>query len=545
MNYFKFRIPEEYNELLDKILSGLLPHENFDSEIAKELVNDLFIVVPLEETEGIYYVLFWILNRISVTHLYLSKRNISLQRDFFDSAVHSNLDTLMRLESVGIEKILKDYGKDFNLEIPTEYTDAAEFLYSELLAKYDELFEMGTPTVECNEYLNMLKQGVEEALTKSMLNAAAKVIVEGYSYNGELYKGAADSRKILGLALPDVNQRVANTLNLASSDCKLNIISSFEDSKKFDEQNRIQLKSLYYTRFDPLDDLRAICTQDIITIVADEGVGKTRLAVDQAYKATMQGINVVYVCGETATIKIKKMVEAIHIHELYGLQFTVDELLDFDKIKVESIEQLEEITTKINHASMDLFSNENYGKLALVQDAVYEEFSTQVQNWKDQFDVDLVIVDHVLALTSTGAFTDLGRLTTFGTRVGYLYSQEDKLVKKLNIAFINTSHPSSETSKDLKNNIAPGARSGAESSFSSKYSSHIWVLAKRDELTVQDMVILYVTKMRDRKGLVEPLVLQRNGCSSLHVFNPAIQHYIKGTSKITSDNIEDFISDSE
>lgn len=524
MRHFKFKVSSEFEEPIDNIISCLLPHENFDVDEAKGVIEELSRTLPVEETSGVYFIFLTIIDRLSVTRLYMKNRSTVLSREVFEHAVLGGLRDILLLEDFDAVTFFGEYSKNYDLSIPTQFEDATAFAYSVLMEKYDELFEKAIPTQQGLSWLTILKQNLNYALTAKMLSVAAATLTEGRQQGRTVSRGPDEARKFLTEALADVNSRVQNIFSDTNSRFTETSITSLEVSKMFDEKNRIKARPLYYMGVDPIDDVMPVRTQDIVTIVADEGIGKTRFAIDQAYRAIRAGVNVLYICGETAQIKIKKSIESAHCYSLYQLQLRWSEVDDPSTITDISTEALEELQIKINAAQADLYENKDYGRIIFEQSATYENFLETIKGMKDKHSIDLVIVDHVLALTSDGSVTTLGRLNTKSMRVSYLYECEDILVKECNIAFLNTSHPSSITSKDLKEGRSPGARSGAESSDSTKYSSVVCVLNNTPELRKQDIVLMYITKLRDEPNTADACVLQRMGFANIHVFDPKLQY---------------------
>lgn len=544
MKYFSFKITPELEETLDNIFSCLLPHDNFNIIEAKGVMEELERTISVNECTGIYYIFLKAFSRLSVARMYLAETSTILRRDMFDHAVSGSIVDLILQPAFDAQAFFMSYGRTFELSVPSQLEEAASFAYTEAMNKYDELFEKAVATSEGLVWVNLLKQRMEEELTKKMLSTAANILVEGKTEDKNLRRGATESRRFLSEALTDVNQRITSIFTDLGSRTVGTTITSFNASKQFDEKNRITVKDLYYTGIDPLDIQQPIRTQDIVTVVADEGVGKTRFAVDQAYKALMSGVNVLYICGETAQVKIKGAIEAAHIYNKYQLQLKLKEIEDPTTIKDATLDQIEDISIKINAALVDLFENPDYGKLTLMQSANYEEFEEQIRHYCDKASIDLVIVDHVLALRSTGAFTTYGRLTTKQMRVSYLYECEDCLVKECNLAFLNTSHPSVETSTDMKQGRAPGARSGAASADSTKYSSIVCVLNNTVELRKQDMVLMYITKLRDEPNIADTIVLKRLGYTNIHLYDPKYQYLGEGRGTGKMDITDDlFISE--
>lgn len=544
MKTFKFRMTSEFEEIMDKIISSMLPHNSFDIVAAKGVAEELNNTIAVDECYGVYFIFLKVLNRLNIAKLYLQNTATILRRDVFDNALAGAITDIILSDSFDALQFFSSYNQSFNLEVPQQLNDAASFAYSICMDKYDELFALEVPTSEGMSWVDLLKQRMDYSITAKMLSQAAQILTEGITYERRLRRGPEESRKFLADALADVNQRIQSIFADCNSRTVGTNICNYSVSKQFDSNNNFTVRDLYYTGITPIDDIVPIRTQDIITVVADEGIGKTRFAIDQAYRAVMAGKNVLYICGETAVMKIKKYLEALHCFEMYGLQLKWSEVADPTKIPDKTLEEIEDISIKVNAAIADFCENPNHGTVTYLQNTYYEDFASEVRHYKDADNIDLVIVDHVLALRSNGSYTTQGRLTTKQLRVSYLYECEDVLVKECDIAFLNTSHPSVQTSADLKNDRAPGARSGAESSDSTKYSSMVFVLNNNTELRKQDLVKLYVTKLRDIPNIYDAIILKRLGYSNKHVFDPALQGLGGNITKQSAEDLDSLFVDS-
>lgn len=523
MKTFKFRMTSEFEEIIDKIISSMLPHSTFDIVAAKGVAEELNNTIAVDECYGVYYIFLRVLNRLNIAKLYLQNTATILRREVFDNALAGAISEIILSDSFDALQFFSSYNQTFNLEVPQQLNDAASFAYSVCMDKYDELFALAVPTAEGMSWVDLLKQRMEYSITAKMLSQAAQILTEGITYDRKLRRGPREARKFMADALADVNQRVQSIYSDSNSRTVGATICNYSVSKQFDANNNLSVRNLYYMGITPIDDIIPVRTQDIITVIADEGIGKTRWAIDQAYRAVMAGKNVLYICGETPELKIKKNLESLHCFEMYGLQLQWSEVNDPTTIPNKTFEEIEDISIKVNAAVADFCENPEHGTVTYLQSAFYENFEDTIRYYKDKDNIDIVIVDHILALRSNSEYTALGRLTTRQLRVSYLYECEDVLVKECDIAFINTSHPSVQTSADLRADKAPGARAGAESSDSTKYSSMVFVLNNNAELRKQDLVKLYVTKLRDIPNIYDAIILKRLGYSNKHVFDPALQ----------------------
>lgn len=545
--FYKINTDEEV--LLDSIFSGLLPHQNFDENYAAQALSELDEILRIEELYGIHFCIWQLIKNLRLVELYGRKIDNPLKRKCFDTAVQLNTTALLTNPNFDSTLYFSVNGVSFNLGVPLEYQSACDFVYSSLMAKYDELYQKAFPTKEVFSVIKLLGDSLKKNISTQIVRMSAQIIAESSEdvlYNGKYYKGFDDWKAFQYATLREINSRFRVTAASASN--ASHTLDSYEEYLEFSSENSLKFTPIYNMGFPPIK--QPVYTQDIITIVADEGTGKTRFAVDQAYKALMAGKNVLYMCGETLISKIVLHIEARHIWTLNKLQFPLDVLAGINTFQFDGLSEEEakhkydEFQGIINNARIDLYDNPKYGKLTVVQMLSYPDFYESICKYDSEHKLDLVIIDHVGALDENSAdyqpnFNKYRPKEQRGMLLN-LYKEESYLVKDRDLAFLNLSHTSSKANADLKANRDPGNRIGAESSAVTKYSSYVYLLYTNDTLKKIDSVILQQKKVRDWTPLFEPMVLTRRGSSQCHEYIESEQRHLQ-SSDINDDDIEDLV----
>jgi hypothetical protein len=199
----------------------------------------------------------------------------------------------------------------------------------------------------------------------------------------------------------------------------------------------------------------------------------------------------------------------------------------------------EELITRLNLSNMDLYQNEAYGKCTIIQNLQYEKCEQQITNIVKRDDINIVIIDHVAALDSTGEWVNGTRLTGNTEKVEHLLRVEDVLVKELNIMFFNTCHTSTAATEAILKNKSTGVRAGANSSAVTKYSTFAYLLKQPQEFKKNDQVMLEGLKIRDWPDGYDPIVLSRNG-ANVHTYDAEQQYLVNGDREI-NDKVEDLV----
>jgi hypothetical protein len=259
----------------------------------------------------------------------------------------------------------------------------------------------------------------------------------------------------------------------------------------------------------------------------------------------MSGTNVLVCCGETATKKIKRGLEALHIWKMYKAQFSYNEIDDPSNIIVDdedsigSYNKRQELVQTIRASQVDLYENEIYGKVGFIQDLTYEKVEEQLTAFHEEFKFDLVCIDHVGALDRDGSYVRGEKLSDRNKRITHLYESEDRLVKELNIAFWNTSHTDRNTADANVKGKEVGVRISADSSATTKYSSVIIHLTQNEDTKRNSQIILQLKKSRDTDPYTHPMVVNRLGMVNDHEYLPEMQYLANGSDE--NDNFEDLI----
>lgn len=528
-------------EILYKIFSGLLPHENFDGRAANALQRKLFATLPFEEVYGVNYLFYRMLVNLDMIALTYEKERCGLTRDSFEASLQFSIrDAINRAEFDAV-RLFMEYGKEFDLQNTNARDDAVDFVYSLAMETYDEIYDLKIPTDVAMSYVVPLRDSLRRAVIERSLRLEglaldSKVVVNGKTYTGP--DGVIALRKMNESEI--VNRFSEDAMKSAQSELWAD---SYEAVKQYNRDNTSPVMPLALFGYEPVDQLFPIRTQDIICLVADEGVGKTKLATDWIHTLIISGRNVLVICGETEVSKFYRTLQLNHISAVANISLTMDELMNREKIPHETEEDLEAINIRIEAACEDLSSNPEYGKVLLRQNVSYEAFYDYVKSKTVKHKIDVIVVDHIGILNSDGSRTVDGFLDNEKKRIDWLFRQEDVLTKELNLCFINTVHLQNESSDKLNSGKKVGIRIGSGSRSTTKYATLAMLLYTTDELERQNIYILEFKKVRDYQK-PPTLALFRDGSTTRHTYYPKLQKYVSGEQEdITLTRINDVIGE--
>lgn len=183
---------------------------------------------------------------------------------------------------------------------------------------------------------------------------------------------------------------------------QLSALSDIYDESALEE---ITNESISATPMEPLvdtglpaidDDLVALCRTQLLDISAPPGAGKTRMALGVfAHRAAvLKKRNVLYFTLEQSKAEAEAMLVSRHVAFLYSVVVT-DKMILTDTVP-------KELIPKVEAARLDLFNNEEYGKLGIVEADLYLESFIDKIKTQDRINgpYDIIIIDHMSLLQS-------------------------------------------------------------------------------------------------------------------------------------------------
>lgn len=510
---------EELLEIYEHVLAGIFQD---DTDEANKALAFILKSIRLKEVKGPHKVLFFILQ--SLNELGVSKIN----KDTFNS------DTLSIILDNGLDKFVRKYSWDFetwisrhdlpyDLDSVKGFTEFETFLFAETLRVFKELSAMPS---NLTIYLQSLSDKLKEEATGQALVFASSVLTTGSKLGRDILQGTDDSLEVMR----SINAYIGQRFTLDTSEearYEFTTLSSYDDAEKFQNHEftsrakRGFYETLYDCGFGTLD--LQIMRGDIFAIIGDEGVGKTKLLVDQVYRALCENRNVLLVCTETKKITMLYMLYARHINETLGLEPSHVELLKFqDWIDQETdLEMKRRMESDFSEcmSAIPSFYGDGMGTLTLVQSSKYSEFRDIVRNFSNQ-DGDIVALDSISFLDEDNSKYRTDDKTNLDNLMKDMSFGSDEM----GMTFIFTTHTSSDANKTLsKGKTNTGVRVGAGSGHVTKMATITILVSTNDELRPQEKFIFEAKKTRDRRNTVSQVIMLRNGNSNKYEFRKELQ----------------------
>lgn len=496
---------DQLREAIIDVFACLIPNEvsmdDFKHEAAYRYFTELEKILFLDETQGDVWLIYHALSRMAEIKCFDREFQFILDKRSFSKGLEANVLTLVNNNKDVFIPFLNQHGVDTHLDIQKTLEDASDFIYSATLETFEELMDMDYNVNDCLKYMDILREHILTMLSKKSLIVGSQIISgDGVYIAGRYYKGTKDYVEYTKSVSSMISSRFTEYLQTRKNNVSLLDLATL---KAFKDDDTTRIDKLFSIGFEPLDEVFAISTGDLITLIGDEGVGKTNSAVHIMMQALTAGHDVLMMTGESAPTKIMNMCISNYIYRMTGYQFTWKEVMNYNN-------ESEEDQRLIELWQADFVEKETMGKLHLIRSLNYEDFDKVVLEYKMKNpNLAFVVIDHTDRLGSTGGLTEDGFLRDKKAKVDYLYKKEIELKQDYNLTFLNLAHSSADAQKAGVKGRDSGVRIGATSSSTTKDADFVFYLAKDPNIS-DDFVKWSCKKVRDYSDTIKPFILKKH-----------------------------------
>ena len=493
MIYVNILEDEELQRVVKTFVSALLPHKNFKKEHFGEVLQATTSYIKLEEFSMEYFVILSAITELN--RINLSVNNVPyLTKDIFSDIVEISVEDLLNNSSVRIKEYLEHEGMNSNLSVQTSREAAMQRLYTRSMELYDECFDMAIPTNEAISYLPAYKSAF---LARTMLDSAnvqSTIIMKGCWIGKSFYSGYQECLEYLTHLTNVVNERLTDVENNSS----LFIVDSYAKIKEMDEALKKAFIPIAYWGIPELDGNDIVPGTPILrytlnVIVGGVNIGKSMFCKDAATQVVTQGGKVLYMYGEGTKEDVWAGILINYIYKKFQKFVTTQMLIDEES-------QPEEIRKIIRLAKAELFES---GSVSFREAYDYDHIYDQVMDDYKKHNFDLLIVDHSLALKSSGK--------TASENVHNMSIALRDVKRKLPIAVIVASHPSSAAKEWMTRDgkIPSEIATTRESSTLEAEADFLYLLRSNAILEKQGLIALEDKKRRRAGHLQEQVILTK------------------------------------
>lgn len=313
---------EQLCDHLNHVLSGLLPHENYQPSTFSLLYPALSTVLPFAEVRGLYFAFYTVLEKFFKLQnsVEAGSYQVNIARDRFALALTNNLPDLILEPAMLVSDIMSEEGKSGDITIPTIQTEAMGVIYEKVMNLYDTCFELGQSYEDAMAYIINLKDSMKANIIDTGIRMQRAIISTGYKYGRKTYRGTAGWIDFSQQLVREVSELDAAT----SDDLTCN---NLEMLTSIERQTVAMSEGIAEYGIPQLDDRTPLLLHRFVVLVARENVGKTQVVTHLIASVIRAGGRPFFACGESQPNAMFLRVVASYIYQEYGYYFSEVDLV--------------------------------------------------------------------------------------------------------------------------------------------------------------------------------------------------------------------------
>lgn len=504
MVYIEMIDEDGIQEPLNRLISGLLPTDNYDSSYFVTILTNLNKFIKLEEFSGEYYVLMSIFLQLQRLTINTAEYKPVVTKDAVESVVQANIYNLIRNEHVRMYDLLSINGYETNLDIEINVEPAARLLFKKTLELYDKCFALEQNSAEALSYLPSLKEAMVNNVASQSLQIQTRILSSEFKFGRKMYAGAIGWLSFNEMMVAELRTRLEEenengVVYLDSPDKALGLLESL---------NEMFIPLAKYG-LPPMDNGTPMLRHRLVIICANENVGKTTFATDNVGQLLVEGRKVVFMCGETAKPLSLAKILANYIYKKYGVYITDQAIAHKDTLEVEK-RQL------IIKATLDVVES---GLLTLVDSFSYDNFYKELVSIYNEHEFDAVFIDHSMALTGKGdQYTNIGNLAVQARRFKKDYPCFVEILSHLSVI----AKDAISRGKKVENSPTKG------NSTLSAEADEIFILLNNEQLDKEGMLGIMNYKRRNAPKVLDDMIVKKKFNVSSFEWDDAFQSNATG-----------------
>lgn len=471
---------ESLTECLNKVISGLIPHNNYNPESFALIYPTLKTVLSREDVRGLHFVFYVIFDKYFALSSSVGTENfkINITEERFSSALQNNLPDLILEPQLEIDVLMAEEGKSADITIPTVQQEVMGVIYEKLMALYSECKNIASSYDDSMSSIIDLKDIVKANLIDTSISAQRAIMSTGVRMGKKFYRGPSGWIEYT----QDVTRKISELDQSSTGDLECDSIAKADE---IDDRVKTLSTALCGYGIPQLDDFTPMLCHRLMVLVARENVGKTRIFIHLIASLIRAGVKPFFECGESPKELMFNNIVSSYIYQEYGMYFESNTLYG------EGYEELSaEDKQIVNTAKARILSS----GLVISNDLAYDDFTSKVTYYFHR-GCEAFFFDHSQSLRGRR-----GRKTSELVTTLALDAREIKT--KLPIFVAIASHPSTDV-KTLFQKEQNGKTTDlqvsptAQSSTLSTEADELFILHENEFLKRQGLLMLYVNKRRN------------------------------------------------
>lgn len=307
---------EALTDCLNGIISGLLPHENYEPATFALLYPTLKTVLDTSDVRGLYYATYLIFDKYMslASSLPRGTFEIKITRERFEAAVGNNLPDLILEPKMTVVDLMAEEGKSADINIPTVQQEVMGVIYEKIMALYDECFDMAQSYEDSMSKIVDLKDIVKANLIETGMGMQRAIMSVGQKIGRRFYRGPQGWLEYV----QSLSREVSEMERSDEGDLECNGI---EDVTALDESAQELSEPLTGYGVPQLDDFTPMLKHRLAVLVARENTGKTQICIHLIASLIRAGVKPFFACGEAPKELMFCCIVSSYIYQEYGMFF--------------------------------------------------------------------------------------------------------------------------------------------------------------------------------------------------------------------------------
>lgn len=492
------RREDYFDKLTTRIINTMI---NDKLEYSDKLFEKITKYIHLDEFKMEYYVLMTLLSQVSEhnkTNRVLGiDVKVRINRRWFESLIENEVEKLVKRKrkELDLETYMEQDGLDTNFSIDINIDNAMSYLANRCFDLYDRITAYSYGIDEAISMEMEFRSALTSNLSKSTVDAQVMILGDRLYVNGRYYQGEEDWLTYINDTAKEIKDRL---------DSESTVEHLTFSNLAYAEEKRKQTtpKDICDFGIEPLDNVSALETRKLITIVGQEGTGKTQICCYLASRIMKAGTKVLYLSTELPEVEIMNRMISSYIMQRYNRAIPWKYLRDRSSLSEDLVKNIKLIEEEIGLDDLGYIRN----------NISYEEFKSRMRRYVTENNIGVIIVDHSAKLKKgSTAIKEKEYIDMLGDACVELRNE-------LGVTIIVTSHPSPEAKNDLKKfgyiqtETTPAYGSGSLS----KDADLVLIFSTTQDLKKQGLIQTQIWKSREG-AVPQPMFKLRTDFSVSHL----------------------------
>lgn len=348
---------EALTDCLNGIISGLLPHENYDPSSFSLLYPTLKTVLNTPDTRGLYYAIYLIFDKYTslATSLPRGAFEIRITRERFQNAVENNLPDLILEPRMDVPSLMAEEGKSSDLNIPTVQQEVMGVLYEKLMALYDDCFNLKQSYDDAMSRVIDLKDILKANIIETGMGLQRAIMSVGQRVGRKFYRGPQGWLEFV----QNLSRTVSEMERSDDGDLECNGI---EYVNVLDQSTQELYEPLANYGIPQLDDFTPMLKHRLVVMVARENTGKTQVVIHLIASLIRAGVKPFFACGEAPQELMFSCIVSSYIYQEYGMFFETQYLSGegYDQLTPEDKQVVNTAKARVASSGLVISNNLEY-----------------------------------------------------------------------------------------------------------------------------------------------------------------------------------------